>query len=347
MAREPPNIPVEALRACLRERYAIAGGTPEFLDRGHDYQASVFRVVSALGDVYLLKVTSRPLYEPGLTIPRYLHDQGLEAVVAPIPTTSGALWTALAEWRVIVYPFLTGDTSLTGMTDHLWRETGAIIGRLHQVEPPPEGLASLRQETFDPGGYLRWIRDFETQHLPALEARRDAQPSARVLCESWRAHQPAIHHGLAYLERLGTALQAAPPPYVICHADLHAANLLRDPAGHVFVLDWDEVMLAPKERDFIFIREPAASAFWDGYGPHARDTIDWSALTYFCWERVIQDLIEEAEQAVFRDDVGEEARTLAAWRFAATFAPGSNVDAARAASAHLPANLNVPDTPRW
>jgi spectinomycin phosphotransferase len=131
-------------------------------------------------------------------------------------------------------------------------------------------------------------------------------------------------------------------PYVSAHADLHAANLLRDPRGHVFVLDWDEVMLAPKERDFIFIREPQAHAFWEGYGLRAIDEIDWIALTYFRWERVIQDLIEEAQQALFRDDVGEDAKATAAQRFAATFAAGNNVDAAYAAVAHLPSDLSVP-----
>ena len=35
--------------------------------------------------------------------------------------------------------------------------------------------------------------------------------------------------------------------------DLHPANLLRDDAGQVFVIDWDEVMLDPNERDFLFI----------------------------------------------------------------------------------------------
>jgi spectinomycin phosphotransferase len=106
----------------------------------------------------------------------------------------------------------------------------------------------------------------------------------------------------------------------------------------VFVLDWDEVMLAPKERDFLFIREPQARAFWQGYGLRAREEnaeIDWVALTYFRWERVIQDLIEEAQQVLFRDEVSDDAKATAARRFAAAFAAGNNVDAAYAAAAHL------------
>jgi len=42
------------------------------------------------------------------------------------------------------------------------------------------------------------------------------------------------------------------------------------------VIDWDQVMLAPKERDFIFVREPQAAAFFKGYGGKA--DVDQMAL---------------------------------------------------------------------
>ena len=59
-------------------------------------------------------------------------------------------------------------------------------------------------------------------------------------------HQSTIQTAIAALETLGYVLQRRTFPYVVCHAELHPANLLRDPLGHVFVVDWDEVMLAPK-----------------------------------------------------------------------------------------------------
>jgi spectinomycin phosphotransferase len=336
---EPPNTTLDALRACLRERYDLAVAPLEFLPRGHDYRAGVYRVVSEQGASYLLKATSRPLYEPSCLVPRYLHDRGLTAVVAPIPTTSGSLWTRLGEWIVTVYPFLEGETSLTGMTDALWQETGRVFRRIHEVALPPEGFPSLRAETFDPSAYLRWAQAFENERLPACV---EGDGAARALLASWVAHRPTIHTALSSLERLGAALRARTLPCVIAHADLHAANLLRDAAGHVFVLDWDEVMLAPKERDFIFIREPQASAFWQGYGVRAREEIEWIALTYFRWERVIQDLIEETQQALFNDDASDDQRAIAAQRFAMTFAVGASVDAAYAAAAHLPGGSSAP-----
>jgi spectinomycin phosphotransferase len=337
---EPPNIPIDVLRACLRRQYDLVAVTLEFMPRGHDYRAGVYRVVSEAGAVYLLKVTSRPLYEPSCRVPRYLHDQGITAVVAPLPTNRGSLWVQLAEWTVMVYPFLEGDTGLAGMTDEQWEETGIIFRRIHQVQRLPAGFPSLHTESFDPTEYIRWVWAFETQHLQAQHD--EGSGAARALRAAWVAHQPTIRTAVIALEQLASALQSRMLPAVIAHADLHPANLLRDTAGHVFVLDWDEVMLAPKERDFIFIRAPQARAFWQGYGLRAGEEIDWVALTYFRWERVIQDLIEEARQVLFRDDVGEDDRMTAAQRFAATFASGSNVDAAYAAAAHLPSDHSAP-----
>src|SRR5437016_1851374 len=93
--REQPNIPEEQLRAYLQEQYNLIPVTLEFLPLGLDYNAGVYRVVNEQGSAYLLKATSRPLYESGYLVPRYLNDQGITSVVAPIPTRSHALWTRL------------------------------------------------------------------------------------------------------------------------------------------------------------------------------------------------------------------------------------------------------------
>ncbi len=147
------------------------------------------------------------------------------------------------------------------MTDEQWKQVGSIFRRIHQVRLPPVGFESLRKETFDPEEYTRWVRAFETQ-LAHAEGRGAGQQE-RSAC--WPAHQSTIHMVVTTLEKLAGVLQSQTFPYVICHADLHARNLIRDQAGWVFVIDWDEVVLAPKERDFIFVRQAHAKAFWEGY----------------------------------------------------------------------------------
>src|SRR5579872_7089771 len=186
--REPPKIAEKQLRACLQDQYGLLPVTLAFLPLGRDYDAGVYRAVSKQGIAYLLKVTSRPLYEPRCLVPRYLNDQGILSVVAPIPTSSGALWTTLTDWTVIVYPWISGETSLTGMADEQWKQVGTIFKQIHRVMLPPVGFESLRKETFNPTQYARWVRAFEAQH-PHTEDRSTWE---RALRSSWVAHQSTI-----------------------------------------------------------------------------------------------------------------------------------------------------------
>jgi len=202
--REPPAIGEERLRACLQDEYDLNPVTLEFLPPGKDYYAGVYRVVSQQGTAFLLKVTSRPLYEPACLVPHYLSEQGITSVVAPVPTKNHALWTKLGEWTVILYLFLDGESSLTGMTTEQWMQVGTIFKRIHQVRLSPAGFQSLRKETFDPTTYMRWVRDFQTQHL---SAQHGGSPSQRALRADWRAHQSTIQTAVTFLEKLAEALQ--------------------------------------------------------------------------------------------------------------------------------------------
>ena len=39
-------------------------------------------------------------------------------------------------------------------------------------------------------------------------------------------------------------------PFVLCHTDIHGGNLIRGtPQGKLWLIDWENVMLAPKEAD--------------------------------------------------------------------------------------------------
>ena len=115
--REPPGIGEEELRASLQNQYDLIPVVLEFLPLGLDYDAGVYHVVSMRDRAYLLKATSRLLYAPGYLVPAYLRDRGITSIIAPVPTRSGALWTKLGDWTVILYPWINGECSLTGMTN--------------------------------------------------------------------------------------------------------------------------------------------------------------------------------------------------------------------------------------
>jgi spectinomycin phosphotransferase len=341
---EKLNIPDDALRAVLRDQYGVEAAALTFLPLGLDSMAGVYRVVSEQGTAYLLKAKAGPFYEAGYLVARYLRDQGITEIVAPLRAKLHALWTKLGEWTITLYPFIDGEHGWTpGMTDAQWQAVGTVIRQMHQVRLPQEGFAGLRRETFDPTGYRRSVAALEAEHIVAAGGSQAEQALRAV----WLEHRALIHQVLASLETLAALLRRQAGPFVVCHADLHPSNIMRAQNDQVFVIDWDDVLLAPKERDFIFVGEAPAhgsvragrAAFFAGYGDR---TIDWVALTYYLWERVMQDVISFAEEVVGRDDLEEasKAESVAWFRVNLTKAGGS-VDRAWAAAGHLPAELGL------
>ena len=335
--REKPGISDEQIRVCLREEYGLSPVAVDFLPLGLDTNAGVYRVAGADRSPYLLKVKTGRLYEPSCLVPRYLRDQGIAQVVAPLPTRRGALWTEVGQWTAMLYPFIEGVTGWDPpMTGEHWKIVGAALQRVHQVDLPTGGFESLRRETFDPSGYARWIRAFEVQQAGSS----DGSASEQALRSLWLQHAPTIHTMMTSMEALAAVLQDQSGPHVVCHADLHPANIIRDRAGRAFVVDWDDVMLAPKERDFIFVGDAPVdnsarqdtSPFFQGYG---QTEIDWRALTYYLWERVVTDLIACAQDVFFRADLEEETKAEAVELFRRILAAGGDVDTARDAAAHL------------
>lgn len=74
-------------------------------------------------------------------------------------------------------------------------------------------------------------------------------------------------------------MQKEPPPFTVCHGDLHAGNLTISDDGRLFLIDWDEALLAPKEKDLMSIGGALLASgitpleeqnlFYPSYGPLA------------------------------------------------------------------------------
>jgi len=290
--RDEPKIDRGAIVDCLRLQYGREATYIDYLPVGLDYNAVVYRV-STGSDRLLVKIRRNKFYPPSCLVPRWLADQGIESVVAPLSTTDGTLWSEADSWKLIVYPYIEGTTERTGMTPEQWAGVGRSFRRIHDSRSPPTD--GIRVETFTPSKYGR--------RLEELAAMLESDPSAAAqeLRPLWRKHGEDVFPLCKRMEALATALRSSDVPLVICHADLHAANLLRDRPDHAYIIDWDDVMLAARERDFIFVEDPGvagSSPFFEGYGLHE---LSWQALAYYRYERVVTDAIAYIEEAVILD----------------------------------------------
>jgi spectinomycin phosphotransferase len=125
-----------------------------------------------------------------------------------------------------------------------------------------------------------------------------------------------------------------PLEFVLCHTDIHGGNILIGDDDKLYIVDWDNPLLAPKERDLMFIgggidniwkSEREKDVFYEGYGG---SEINLSALAYYRYERVIEDLAVTCEQLLLSDEGGADRERSLGW-FTSNFEPGITIEIAK------------------
>ncbi|MBZ0289497.1 MAG: aminoglycoside phosphotransferase family protein, partial [Anaerolineae bacterium] len=302
---EKPNLSDEKIIASLREAYGIEAAALEFLPIGNDATAWAYRVEGQGGAAYFLKVKKGAVYETSVTIPHFLRNHGIDQVVAPRQTQIGRLWAEVETFALILYPFIDGWSGMeAGLSEAQWIELGAILRKMHSLVLPAELAGQVRRETFIPS-WAAMVKEFDAK-IPATTYEN---PYARELAAFWTERAAEIRRIVMRTEELGRMLQERGLPFVLCHADIHRANVLvdvRSAQGGLHIVDWDQTIFAPKERDLMFmIGEGGEAAFYGGYGDTAADR---TALAYYRYEWVVQEIGDFGKRVFISDDVGDETR---------------------------------------
>ena len=265
-------------------------------------------------------------------------------VVAPLPTIGHEPWGTVGEFAVLLYPFVEGQSGWDyGLSAEQWREYGAILRRLHATRLPEAVAQTLPRESFVPTARHRAV----VEALLAGEHERgkdgEGGEAARQLSALVRERREEFAQILRRADELGQALQDVRHDLVLCHADCHPANVLVGGAGELHVVDWDQPMLAPRERDLMFVLgptfngvaegSPEEAAFFAGYGAVTPDPV---ALAYYRYEWAMQDIGGFADRVFLLPDM-EEGTKLAAMRWLQiVFAPKGIVQAAYQSEKALP-----------
>lgn len=332
MRREDPKLDHGAIATTLADRYGVHLRDIAYLPLGFDLHAFVYDVSAGNGRRYFLKIRDGVIHEPGLRVAGALAGRGIREVLAPLRTRDGAISCPLAEspgYGVVLFPFIEGQNATeVGLTDDQWRDFGRAMRAIQSSGLEQQFIGILRTETFalPSAGLVRRM-------LALVEhGERFASPAAERFAAFWRAERPRIEAMLTRAEALGRTLQAKRFPLVLCHGDIHSTNILVGDDGRIWLVDWDGPLIAPPERDLLFVVgsrigrpvTPAQEAcFFAGYGPAE---IDSDALTYYRYERTIEDIGEIGKSVFVDPEVGEAVRAAEADLAMRMFDPGEGPD---------------------
>jgi spectinomycin phosphotransferase len=328
---EKPDLPDELLIACLQHDYGLRIVQVDFLPLGNDLNTAVYRVVADDARSYFLKLRSGAFDEITVAIPRLLSDQGMAQIIAPIATSAGQLWTRLEAYAVILFPFVAGRNGFeVEVSDRQRVELGAALKRIHTLAVPEALRQRLPREIYAP--YWReLVRGFQAH----AEDTTFTEPVAAQLAALLRAKRTVIDDLILRAEQRASLLQNRSLEYVLCHADIHAANLLIDANDSLYIVDWDTLIVAPKERDLMFVdsgidnvwrsaREQAL--FYQGYGEAELESI---ALAYYRYERIVEDIAAYCQQLLLTDQGGKD-REEGLRQLTSQFLPGNVIEVAYA-----------------
>jgi len=328
---EKPNIPDDLIIDRLQKDYALRVTELTFLPLGADMGTAVYRVVSD-GTTYFLKLR-RNFDVIIVRVPLLLKSQGIQEIIAPIETKSGQGWLDFGEYTMILYPFIDGRNGFEmELSDDHRRSLGAALRAIHSAQIPSELKRLIPQELFAP----QWRQRMEFFQAE-VETKTFVEPTARKLTEFIKSRHSEITHLIQRAKQLALELQSKPLQFVLCHTDIHGGNILlcRDqqllvPTQKIYIVDWDNPLLAPKERDLMFIgggidevwkTEREETIFYEGYG---NTDVNLVALAYYRYERIIQDMVAFCEQLLLSDEGGTDREQAYRW-FTSNFEPSQTI----------------------
>ena len=162
--------------------------------------------------------------------------------------------------------------------------------------------------------------------------------TAVKLAEFMRSRRKEIAQLIERAEELARELSSRPPELVLCHTDIHGGNILISNHDELYIVDWDNPLLAPRERDLMFIgggiddiwkSQQDEAMFYRGYG---KTDVNLKALAYYRYERIIEDLAVICELLLLSDEGGADREQAYKW-FTGNFEPGNTIEIAEKTSA--------------
>jgi len=292
----------------LNADYGIKVAVLTFLPLGADMNASVYKAQTYDQTCYFVKLKRGHRYDVSIAILTLLQASGIQQIIPPVKTINGELTQYINDFTLTVYPFVDGKNGFCfDLTDDQWITLGKVMRQVHEFDVPPSIKDLIRKESYSD----KWRKAVRSLYAH-VDGNLNGDETALKLQLFMREHRAVIHHLVHRAEALSQKIQEQLPEFVLCHSDIHGGNVLIDESGSIFIVDWDDPIMAPKERDLMFIGGGVANVwnnpreeefFYKGYG---ETEINRAILAYYRHERIVEDIAEYGHALLLTPDGGED-----------------------------------------
>lgn len=327
---EKQSLSDQCIIDCLNADYGITVATLTFIPLGADMDAAVYKAQTHDQSSYFIKLKRGHHYDIGTIIPLLLHDAGISQIIAPLKINDSQPTHHIDDFTLIVYPFIEGmDGFSRNLTNDQWVTLGKALRQVHKFVLPPLIKNQIKRESYLP----KWREAVRSIYTHIDAEPRMADDIALKLLTFMKEQKGTIQRLVDRAEQLGKKIRRQSPEFVLCHSDIHGGNVLIANDGTLYIVDWDQPIMAPKERDLMFIGGGIANVwnnpheeefFYKGYG---KTEINREILAYYRHERIVEDIALYSEQLLLTTDGGKN-RTEMYKQFIDMFEPQGVVEIA-------------------
>lgn len=296
-----PHKPDNAIPYRIEMNYGIEIIRLLSLPWGADSNASVFKAIANNQKEYFVKLIRGHAQVRSYFVQKLMKDNGVDNIILPIFTNKGHASIEDNDTTIVVYPFIHGENGFNkNLALDQWRTFGKILRHIHDIDVP----LSIQKQISHTDYTSRWRK--AVRDLYKLKETIQVQDQIAKHFQLFiKENASLIHQLVERAEQLARKIKNQSFSLVLCHGDLHGGNILIDKDGTLYIIDWDNPCMAPKERDLMFIgggvgnvwNQPhEVEAFFEGYG---KTEINSLLLSYFRCERIVQDVAEYAQQILY------------------------------------------------
>lgn len=244
------NFNEKAISDVLEKSYGINALNLDLLTLGADINALVFKVQCSNNKSYFLKMKKDVINTLYFNIFELFEKEKILETIFPIRSLAGKLFERINEQVIILYPFVKGEDGFSKkLNSSQWTKLGKTLKNIHDISIPSFIQNKIEKEKYNSdwsafvAEKISIINDFEFYDNDNAEFVNSLQCNKNKIIEIM-SNAEDLRKNLKNDNNI---------PFVLCHSDIHAGNVLISENDSIYIIDWDNPILAPKERDLMFI----------------------------------------------------------------------------------------------
>lgn len=268
------------LKKIIQDQYDI--DIISIVDAPRQFVAETYFINSSSGK-YFCKIIDKQLFIPGiinsLPILKNINKLRFERISHPISTVTNSLHVVNKGILIVLFNFINAPQNYSYDNFSL----GKLIAEIHDLTPKVTVNAPI--ESF----YFKYVDSFKRKlnNIINLESSNKSENDLSDLMKNNNKELLKLYNKFM---KLSNSCRSDNLAMVLTHGDAPGNILVKSPKD-IYIIDWDDILLAPAERDMWFLQDKIE--YLEGYvSVRSNYQINKNAATYYLFSRYFNDLVE-------------------------------------------------------